>query len=432
MYPGSTLEIFRSNGRHCLRALALALLGALLLAASARAEAPVEGAGAPEGQEVGSPGTPEQQPPAPEGQQAPELKTEGAAETTPAPETPQGSQGTTGESVPPQEPWPSEGATAPETAHEGTPPAGGAQGGTPGEASGGETPAGETQTVQPTEPTEETQAAPVLPIEAIVEEVLPPPAPDPSPTPELVEEKPVITLPQESLEGTLGTVPLQGIEESVQSKTTAVGTEETGGPAGGSSTKPPTPPDTPVTDGSTLHADGLAASSALTSTEAPATAAAITAQIAELSSNERSKRESTATKQAGRFSCELSALGGDATDNCTVGWLGAPRGLVTVLPTSAAVAEVSSLVPDATSTSPAGGGHEGFVISGPPAAPAPGSAPSGASGAASGGATGAGVSSFLTLAGLLLLGAPRALRRLRLSCEPWLAGCFVLIPERPG
>jgi hypothetical protein len=270
-----------------------------------------------------------------------------------------------------------------------------------------------------------------LPVEEIVEEVLPPPI-APSPAPELVEEKPVITLPQESLEGALGTVPLQGIEESVQSKTTATGAEETSGPTGGSSTKPPTPPDTPVTDGSALHADGLASSSALTSAEAPATAAAITAQIAELSSNEPSKRESTATKQAGRFSCELSALGGDATDNCTVGWLGVPRGLVTVLPTSAAVAEVSSLVPDATSTSPAGGGHEGFVISGPPAAPAPGSAPSGASGAASGGATGAGVSSFLTLAGLLHLGAPRALRRLRLSCEPWLAGCFVLIPERPG
>jgi hypothetical protein len=31
----------------------------------------------------------------------------------------------------------------------------------------------------------------------------------------------------------------------------------------------------------------------------------------------------------------------------------------------------------------------------------------------------------------LLLGAPRVLRRLRLSCEPWLAGCFVLVPERP-
>jgi len=39
---------------------------------------------------------------------------------------------------------------------------------------------------------------------------------------------------------------------------------------------------------------------------------------------------------------------------------------------------------------------------------------------------------FLTLIGLLLLAAPRAMRRLRLSCEPWLTAFFVLIPERPG
>jgi hypothetical protein len=48
------------------------------------------------------------------------------------------------------------------------------------------------------------------------------------------------------------------------------------------------------------------------------------------------------------------------------------------------------------------------------------------------GGSGMGLSTFLTLAGLLLLGAPRAMRRLRLSCEPWLTACFVLIPERPG
>jgi hypothetical protein len=248
----------------------------------------------------------------------------------------------------------------------------------------------------------------------------------------VIEEKPVLTLPQETLGAIPVIVPLEGIEESVQSKTTAAGAEETGGPTGGSSTKPPSPSDTSLTDGSTLHVDGLV-SAAVAGTGAPATAAAVTAQMAELPGNEASRRESTATRQAGRFSCELSALGGSATDNCTVGWLGAPRDLlVSVVPTSAAVAEVSSLAPSVTTTSPAGAGRDGFIVSGPPAAPAPGSAPSGASGAASGGASGAGVSSFLTLAGLLLLGAPRALRRLRLSCEPWLAGCFVLIPERPG
>jgi hypothetical protein len=426
MHQESTLQILRSNGRQCLRALALVLLAALLLAASAQADTPTEGGGAPESQEVGSAGGAEQP-------QQPVAQTEGAAETTPAPETVQESQGPTGESTAPQEPapWPSESTTSPEAGQEptggSTSPSETAQGGTPEGATGGETQSVETQSVQPTEQTEESQAAPVLPIEEVVnvvEEVIP--APGPSPTPELTE---VVTLPKESLETV--TAPLHGIEESAQSKTTA-GTEETGGLAGGSSTKPPTPPDASLLDSSTLHADALASSTA-TGPEAPATAAMVTDQIAELASSEEpSRRESSATKQAGRFSCELSALGGDATDNCTVGWLGSPHDLVSVLPTSVAAAEVSSLAPDSTSTSPAGGGHDGFIVSGPPASPATGSAPSGASGAPSGGSSGAGVSSFLTLAGLLLLGAPRAMRRLRLSCEPWLAGCFVLIPERPG
>ena len=441
MYKGSTLQILRSNGRQCLRALTLALLAALLLAANAQAEAPADGGSAPEGQEVGGP-------PAAEQQQAPEAQPE-AAGTTPAPETPQGSQGSTGESTAPQEPtpWPTEGAEgtpSPEAQREptgeATPPSETAQGGGGASegAQGGETQSGgslgETQAGSPTEPTEEDKAVPVLPTEevvSVVEEVLSGPAP--SPSPELTEENPVVTLPKEVLESPV-TTPLQGIEESVQSKTTGAGAEEAGGPMGGSSTKPPTSPDASLLTATTLHTDGLVAATATTDTEAPATAAVVTDQIAELSSSERaesSRRESSATKQAGRFSCELSALSGDATDNCTVGWLGSAHDLVSVLPTSVAAAEVSSLSPDATSTSPAGAGRNGFIVSGPPAEPATGSAPSGASGAPSGGSSGAGVSSFLTLAGLLLLGAPRAMRRLRLSCEPWLAGCFVLIPERP-
>ena len=43
-----------------------------------------------------------------------------------------------------------------------------------------------------------------------------------------------------------------------------------------------------------------------------------------------------------------------------------------------------------------------------------------------------GLSGFLIFAGLLLLAAPRVLRRLRLACQPWLTAFFVLIPERPG
>jgi hypothetical protein len=39
---------------------------------------------------------------------------------------------------------------------------------------------------------------------------------------------------------------------------------------------------------------------------------------------------------------------------------------------------------------------------------------------------------FLTLAGLLLIGGPAAMRRLRLASQPWRSAPFVLIPERPG
>jgi hypothetical protein len=121
------------------------------------------------------------------------------------------------------------------------------------------------------------------------------------------------------------------------------------------------------------------------------------------------------------------------TDNCTAGWLGAPREAGSA-PTSAALTAVSSLAA-ATANSPGGGGHGGSGLGGSPLTSAPGSAPGGSSGAATGAGgsagSGTGVSIFITLAGLLLLGAPRALRRLQRAFEPWLAGCFVLIPERP-
>jgi hypothetical protein len=66
--------------------------------------------------------------------------------------------------------------------------------------------------------------------------------------------------------------------------------------------------------------------------------------------------------------------------------------------------------------------------------PSPSPAPAGGSagGSAGGGGSGGGLTGFITLLGLLLLAAPRALRRLRLRCEPWLTAFFVLIPERPG
>ena len=116
------------------------------------------------------------------------------------------------------------------------------------------------------------------------------------------------------------------------------------------------------------------------------------------------------------------------TENCTARWVGAQR----VLPESSmGFATVAASLVAATGDPPAGGGHGGSAVGNPPVSPGPGPAPSGASGSPMG-ASGLALSGFLSLAGLLLLGAPRAMRRLRLSCQPWLTACFVLIPERPG
>jgi hypothetical protein len=333
----------------------------------------------------------------------------GAQADTPAAggEAPESQEPGTGGAQEPQQPageggW--EGETQQSTGGEGEVAPETPAGETPGETIGEtvvETPV-ETQPVPPGEPVEEVLAAPTEP----------------------VPETPVVTLPLESAEQTPATVN----EEPGQSKSTE-STEEGasgGSPAHSSTLLGPSDP--------SVRADALDEQAP---SGPPATAASITAQIAEVSGQAAGSKAipvRSAGSQAGRFRCELSALGGKMTENCTAGWLGGPRE-VSSAPTSAAVAAVSSLAAAATANSPPGGGHDGSGPGGPPLTSAPGSAPGGSSGVATGAGgpagSGAGVSIFITLAGLLLLGAPRALRRLGLAFEPWLAGCFVLIPERP-
>jgi hypothetical protein len=65
-----------------------------------------------------------------------------------------------------------------------------------------------------------------------------------------------------------------------------------------------------------------------------------------------------------------------------------------------------------------------------PAPSPPSPVPGGVSGSAAAG--GLGLSTFLALAILCLLAAPRVVSQLRLRCEPGLRSAFVLIPERPG
>jgi hypothetical protein len=137
----------------------------------------------------------------------------------------------------------------------------------------------------------------------------------------------------------------------------------------------------------------------------------------------------TSATSAGSLSCALSALEGRMTGNCTAGWLGNQR-LLSAAPMGLATAAASLAA--ATGDAPGGGGHGGSAVGSPPVSSPPGPAPSGAAGGSAMGASGLALSGFLTRADLLLLGPPRAMRRLRLSCQPWLTACFVLIPERPG
>jgi hypothetical protein len=138
-----------------------------------------------------------------------------------------------------------------------------------------------------------------------------------------------------------------------------------------------------------------------------------------------------ATRQSsGGLGCALSALEGPMSRNCAAGLLATPsllRG------SAAALASAANPWARTVAGAPAEGGHGNSGVGGSrPSAPAPAPAPSGAAGGSAAGGPGLALSAFLTLAGLLLLSAPRALCRLRLACRPWLTAFFVLIPERPG
>jgi hypothetical protein len=80
-------------------------------------------------------------------------------------------------------------------------------------------------------------------------------------------------------------------------------------------------------------------------------------------------------------------------------------------------------------TSPHAGEASAAAPERPPAAP---QAPGGSSSSSAGSTAGSGFPILLLLAGLLLLGAPRATRRMQLASERWQLAPFLLIPDRPG
>jgi hypothetical protein len=409
------LLITDRDGSRCLTASVLVLIVTLVLAASAQADEPVPG------------GTP-----APAGTQ------ESAGSQNPA-ETP----AETPTEAPQAEGQPQGGEGAPEGQ--------GAASGAPSEASGGPSEESAVATgpeEQPVLPAPEEQAASTTPEESAAP-IVPEPAPEPAPvepapvevqsvTPSApAEEGPVVAAPEEHVvaaevtKETRQGSSTEGLEEST-SKAVASERGESAGETGLSPAHSSALPDTPVAQLAATRADPAG-------TEAPLASDGVLPVIATIASTEvegpppgggpTARAGMTSAQRAGSFSCELSELGGHLTDNCTVGWLGVPRFLSTT--PSGLVTAASSLVAATIAGSPAQGGHGGSAVSSPPVGPAPSPTPGGAAGAATGASGVAPLSTFLTLAGLLLLGAPRVLRRLRLSCEPWLAGCFVLIPERP-
>ena len=132
--------------------------------------------------------------------------------------------------------------------------------------------------------------------------------------------------------------------------------------------------------------------------------------------------------RAPALSCELPASGERVSAIGGGGLLGAQR----LLPPSQA-GLASAVAPGTDASGDTRTGHGGDGSGGePPTNPMPGPAPSGAASGSAPSGSGLALSGSLSLAGLLLLAAPRAMRRLRLSCEPQLTACFVLIPERPG
>jgi hypothetical protein len=137
--------------------------------------------------------------------------------------------------------------------------------------------------------------------------------------------------------------------------------------------------------------------------------------------------EMTPAKWVADLSCKVPTPSGSAVDNL-ISWLGV-RASGSPSPAEASIGTPSSSAEKAVAA--AGRGRDRAAGEVAPSGPAPSPEPGGASGGSATGSSSLAPSGFLTLAGLLHIGPPRAMRRLRLVSEPWLTTCFVLIPERP-
>jgi hypothetical protein len=255
----------------------------------------------------------------------------------------------------------------------------------------------------PVAPAQPEARAPEVHVEAPAQEAIVQSSPEP------VSEKPAPERPQDA-EGAASQSEAAGGAETSSTK----GTQSVGGvgaAASGAGLPLGTPLD-PVVPKTGSPADGTAE---------PLTAAAARAASATIAARK------SAAFGAGPLDC-AKALQAGTGEGCS-SWVVAPqRSESSVLPLGA---PGGPLPPDPNGGA-TGGGHS--VVSALLGSSTPGPQPGGSSGGASAGGGGGGLatSGFFSLAGLLLLAAPRAMRRLRLLCQPWRTACFALIPERPG
>jgi hypothetical protein len=134
-----------------------------------------------------------------------------------------------------------------------------------------------------------------------------------------------------------------------------------------------------------------------------------------------------AAQRAEDFNRELGGLGSSLTDGYTA--TGSDdRSLLPAAFVDGLVAGTAGRAGAPADDDPGGSRGENPPIVVPP----PGPTPNGAFGGAAPGGSGIALAGFPAFAGHLLLGAPLAMHRLRLSFQPWLTAFFVLIPERPG
>jgi outer membrane biosynthesis protein TonB len=285
------------------------------------------------------------------------------------------------------------------------------------------------ETQAPAEPTPEGGEAVAPPVEETVVEV--PPAP--------VEETIQVTLPPPVEEVTQV---IAGVEEAVEQpikQVTEAVQQQVGGSAGSEETSKGSTTSSSSTGllaSNTEALPGEVAGTAAGSTSTNSMAPLAVEASGPSDPGEPPAAAGTRGSERSGLGCQVSVLGNSLSQGCAAGWLGASN----LAPSVTAAIEDSSTsivgaVVAASAATGNGGDNDSPAIGNRPVTPAPGgSAPSGSGAGAVGvgSAGGLGLSAFLTIAGLLLLAAPHAMRRLRLSCLPWRTSFFVLIPERPG